>query len=116
MKIQCRLDYLKHLNILIRESKTLPNIYSDHCAVTLTISVDETSPPRGLGFWKFNNSVLSDTKYVEMLSFQIPNFAEKHQDVDDKGLYWEMIKMEIRALTINHSKQRARETHNEEKI
>ena len=118
MKMQCRLDYLfvsKHLNNLIRECKILPNIYSDHCAVTLPISVDETSPPRGPGFWKFNNSLLSDTKYVEILSSQIPNVAKKHQDVKAKGLYWEMIKMEIRAFTIKYSKQKAKETHDEEK-
>ena len=33
----------------------------------------------------------------------------------DKGLYWEMIKMEIRAFTIKYSKQKAKETHDEEK-
>ena len=33
----------------------------------------------------------------------------------DKGLYWEMIKMEIRAFTIKYSKQKTKETHDEEK-
>ena len=67
MKIQCRLDYFlvsKHLNHLINESRILPNIYSDHSAVSLSLSFHETSPPRGPGFWKFNNSLLSDNYYV----------------------------------------------------
>ena len=64
---------------------------------------------------KFNNSLLFDNCYVEKLSFLIPQAARKYQDVKDKGLYWEMIKMEIRAFTIKYSKQKAKATHNEEK-
>ena len=84
MKIQCRLDYFlvsKHLNHLINESRILPNIYSDHSAVSLSLSFHETSPPRGPGFWKFNNSLLSDNYYVEKLSFLISQAARKYQDV-----------------------------------
>ena len=51
----------------------------------------QTVPPRGPGFWKFNNSLLSDTNYVELLTFKIPMFAKKHEQVNNKGLYWEMI-------------------------
>ena len=118
MKIQCRLDYFlvsKHLNYLINESRILPNIYSDHSAVSLSLSFHKPGPPRGPGFWKFNNSLLADNSYVEKLCFLIPQVAQKYQDVKDKGLYWEMIKMEIRAFTIKYSKQKAKATHNEEK-
>ena len=38
--------------------------------------------------------------YVELLTFKILMFAKKYEQVNDKGLYWEMIKMEIRAFTI----------------
>ena len=78
MKIQCRLDYFlvsKHLNYLINESRILPNIYSDHSAVSLSLSFNEASRPRGPGLWKFNNSLLSDNYYVEKLSFLIPQAA-----------------------------------------
>ena len=117
MKIQCRLDYFlvsKHLNYLINEFRILPNIYSDHSAVSLSLSFHKPGPPRGPGFWKFNNSLLDDNSYVEKLCFLIPQVAQKYQDVKDKGLYWEMIKMEIRAFTIKYSKQKAKATHNEE--
>ena len=68
------------------------------------------------GFWKFNNSLLSDTNYVELLTFKIPMLAKKHEQVNDKGLYWERIKMEIRAFTIAFSKKKAKRERDEESI
>ena len=117
MKIQCRLDHLFVSNqpsIRICESKIVPNIYSDHSTVVLSISFSEYEAPRGPGFWKFNNSLLSDTKYVELLNFLIPEFAKKHQGTEDKGLFWEMIKMEIRTFTIKFSKKKAKIKRDEE--
>jgi len=40
------------------------------------------------------------------MKFLIPEFAKKHQGTEDKGLFWEMIKMEIRAFTIKFSKKK----------
>ena len=68
------------------------------------------------GFWKFNNSLLSDTNYVELLTFKIPMLAKKHEQVNDKGLYWERIKMVIRAFTIAFSKKKAKRERDEESI
>jgi len=87
MKIQCRLDHLFVSNRpsnRIYESKIIPNIYSDHSAVVLSISFSEHEPPRGPGFWKFNNSLLSDTKYVELLNFLIPEFAKSIRELKTK--------------------------------
>ena len=92
----------------VKECKIVPNIYSDHSAGDLSVSFSESELPRGPGFWKFNNSLLSDTNYVELLTFKIPTFAKKHEQVNDKGLYWEMIKMEISAFTIAFSKKKAK--------
>ena len=80
MKMQCRFDYLfisKQLKHNVKVCKILPKIYSDHSAVALFMSFNESELPRGPGFWKFNNSLLSDTNYVELLSFKIPMFAKK---------------------------------------
>ena len=117
MKIQCRLDYFlisKQLKDRVKECKILPNIYSDHSAVALFLFFNERELPRGPGFWKFGNSLLSDTNYVELLTPKIPEFAKKHEQVNDKGLYWEMIKMEIRAFTIAFSKMKAKRKREEE--
>ena len=112
MKIQFFIS--KQLKDRVKESKILPNIYSDHSAVSLSVFFQESDLPRGSGFWKFNNSLLSDTNYVELLTFKIPEFAKKYNHVDDKGLYWEMIKMEIRAFTVAFSKKKAKQKRDEE--
>ena len=117
-KIHSRLDYLfvsKSLCKLIRECNILPNTHSDYSAVLLKIALNEDSPTRGPGFWKFNNSLLMDTDYVELLTFKLPEFVNKHCEVSDKGLFWEMIKMEIRAFTIKYSKRKAKKKRDEEK-
>ncbi|KAL9965225.1 hypothetical protein ACROYT_G028996 [Oculina patagonica] len=41
-------------------------------------------------------------------------FAKKHQEIEDKGLFWEMIKIEIRAFTIQFSKKKAKSKRDEE--
>ena len=64
--------------------------------------------PRGPGFWKFNSSLLEDDEYTEKLMFKIPHFINKYQDLEDHGLLWKLIKMEIRAFTISYSKQKAK--------
>ena len=67
MKIQSRLDHFfipKSLQKLIQECRIMPNTFSDHSAVILTICFDEETAPRGPGFWRFNNSLLADNEYV----------------------------------------------------
>ena len=59
--------------------------------------------------------MLTDKDYTELISQKIPEFASKYREVTDKGLLWEMIKMEIRAATILFSKRKARQKHDEEK-
>ena len=65
----------------------LPNIHFDHSAVLLKIMLDEDSPTRGPGFWIFNNSLLTDIDYVELLTFKLLEFVTKHCQVSDKGLF-----------------------------
>ena len=92
-------------NIISSEIEVFP--HCDHSAVTLHIVFDKQCP-RGPGYWKFNVALLEDKNFVEQLSTKIPSFIEQYQEVSDKGLLWELIKMEIRAFTINFSKQKAK--------
>ena len=48
-----------------------------------------------------------------MITKQIPGFISKHCNLDDKGLFWKMIKMEIRASTIIFAKNKAKQKRNE---
>ena len=87
----------------------MPNIFSDHSALILPICFDEETAPRGPGYWRFN-------KYVALLRSKIPEFVEKYKEVEDKGLFWEMVKMEIRGLTVRFSKLKAKRNRDEEKL
>lgn len=79
------------------------------------LSPQETKDQRGPGFWKFNNSLLTDKEYTKLISKNILEFASKYNEVTDKGLLWEMITMEIIAATILFSKRKAKENRNEER-
>lgn len=48
-----------------------------------------------------------DSDYVELVTKKIPEYALYYHDLDDTGLFWEMIKMEIglRQLPMQHVKQ-----------
>ena len=52
---------------------------------------------------------------VELFTKRIPKFVSKYEDLVNKGLFWEMIKMEIRATTISFSKGKAKQKQDEEK-
>ena len=81
--------------------------HCDHLQVTLLIN-GVKQHPRGPGYWKFNASSLEDKNFVKQVTTKIPGFINRYQGVADKGLKWELVKMEIRAYTIYFSKQRAK--------
>ena len=55
---------------------------------------------RGPGTWSFNNTLLEDQDYTDLISFIYPWTLEKYKDVESKQLLWELIKMELRAKTM----------------
>ena len=69
---------------------------------------------KGPGFWKFNHSLLKDERYTNKLRENIVQYKEKYKDVDDLGLRWDLIKMEIRGFTIMYSKTKAKMKKTEE--
>lgn len=63
---------------------------------------------RGSGLWKFNNILLKDDDYVNMIYeiyFRIRVF---YNNLEDKRFFWEMLKMEMRALIISYSKNKVK--------
>ena len=76
LKIQCRLHYFfpsPNIQHLITDSQIVSNIFSDHSALQLCINHEEKHTKRGPGFWKFNNSLLTDKEYMELVTKSIPN-------------------------------------------
>ena len=116
LKVKCRLDYwlISRDSLRIVDSSEIEVFpHCDHLQVTLLIN-GLKQHPRGPGYWKFNASLLEDKNFVEQVSTKIPGFINQYQGVADKGLLWELVKMEIRAYTINFSKQRAKRQKNDE--
>ena len=105
----------KHLFPQVKECNITPVSFSDHSAVSFNIQSDNFIK-RGPGFFKFNNSLLNDHCFIEGLSKKIPEYKEKYSYLQDKRLYWDMLKMEIRSFTICFCKQFAKNKKNEEAV
>ena len=106
---------MAHLETSIcRVTKTDISAYfdSDHSPVTILIKPEDKQQKRGPGYWKFNNSLLENEDFVTKMSFIIKHAAEKHKDIADKRLYWEMLKMEIRIFAIRFAKRKVNTERN----
>ena len=91
------------------------NKFAPHCdpsSVCMEIE-KKVRQPRGPGFWKFNSSLLEDRDYTATMAETIPQFIDKYKDVEDKGLLWEMVKMEIRSFTITFDSLRRKQKNAE---
>ena len=69
---------------------------------------------RGPGLWKFNNSFLKDKNYLTLITESYPIITEKYTNIVDKRLRWELIKMEIRSITISFAARKAKEFRKQE--
>jgi len=76
-----------------------------HSAITLTLQ-SKGYAQRGPGFWKFNNSLLEDHDFVDQLYNMIPAYKNKYNYLTDKGLYWDIIEMEMRGFCVQYSKRK----------
>lgn len=118
-KVQCRLDYFlisNELNSLVSDCRIVFTPSTDHSAVQLNLISEASEQKKGPGFWKFNYSLLEDNPYVSRLRENLPQFKSKYQTVEDLGLRWDLIKMEIRSFTVKYTKIKARERRDEEKF
>ena len=79
-------------------------LHCDHFLVLLELKTN-VQPPRGPRFWKFNCSLLEDCDYTEKMArtVKIPQFIESYEYLDDKGLLWVMVIMEIRSFRIDET-------------
>ena len=55
----------------------------------LSMSLESNETKRGPGFWKFNNSLLMDKCYTEMMIKQIPEFINKYCNLNNKDILLE---------------------------
>ena len=109
--MQKRLDYFfvsDSFQDSIHEAEILTCIQSDHSPIQIQCrSPDEKR--RGPSHWKFNNSLVLDSEYIELANSDISNLLNsKNLQTSDPRLKSEFIKYNIRKLTIRCSKERAK--------
>ena len=107
--IQSRLDYFlisNSLSYLITNTEIKPGLMSDHSLVGLVLEMSGTSS-RGRGYWKFNNTLLMDLDYIDLIKLTIDNI-KKEANMTDKCLLWEHIKCQIRTETVRFSIRKAK--------
>ncbi len=106
---QSRLDYwFVSINLLynVNDCDIKPSYRSDHSILTLDFE-NANDNQRGSGFWKFNSNLLKDEDYISIVKSIIDQYKKEYEYVDNKGLKWDLIKMEIRKFTIDYSKTQA---------
>lgn len=57
---------------------------------------------------KFNNTLLDDEQYLASIRETYVSARDVYSDVEDKRLFWEMLKMEFRSTTISYSKTKSK--------
>jgi len=100
---------------MLREQGFVCSVAPDHKSIFLGIELkSDLKLRRGPGTWKFNNTLLDDKNYVDLIRFLYPQILEKYKDMENKQLLWELIKMEIRSKTISYSKSKRYESRKRE--
>ena len=87
--------------------QVIKRILESNCNWKMTIEA--------LGYRKFNNSLLEDEIYVKLITDSYAVIQNKYSEIEDKRLKWELIKMEIRGITIPFSKNKAKQLHQKER-
>lgn len=106
LKLKSRIDYFlvsSTIAVNAKRAEIRPSIAPDHKAIFLSFEI-QGGFKRGPGSWKFNNQLLEDQNYINLINTFYPKILDKYKEVTSKKLLWEMIKMEIRSKTIQYSK------------
>lgn len=85
----------------------LPCILSDHDFVKMEITASGSSK-RGSGVWRFNNSLLSDVNFRDVLSSAIADFKLKIPNFASLREWWDSLKTVIRNVSTTFSARKHR--------
>ena len=111
--VQSRLDYWfisNQLEQAVSTCEILPSITPDHAGIILGVKFVKTNHMHGRSYWKYNNSLCLDKKFLEGMVNEI-NFIKRDWGniFDKKLLFWDYLKMKMRAYAIKFSKAKAKE-------
>ena len=134
-KKQARLDFYLVSNSIFSfatDSDIVPGYRTDHSGIILKIKLQENE--HGKGYWKFNNTLLKDKKYIEEIKNTIKEVKSKYvineENVDvetlsncdikfniNDQLFLETLLMIIRGNTIKYSSiKRRKKGEHEQKL
>ena len=77
-KLKSKIDFFiiaKQLIDQVKRIETQTSIALDHNAVFLSIEIDHV-PARGPGNWKFNNTLLKDNEYINLIKSNYHSFKK----------------------------------------
>lgn len=103
-----RLDYIfapEYLLPSISSIHILPEPLSDHCLVIMQVNAPVFE--RGPGYWRFDNSLLTQEEFVRDMRITITDALS--QEFENPNTEWEWTKFKIREFTITYVVQRNRE-------
>ena len=95
-----RLDYMiasESILQIVDKMNILLGFRTDHSALELKVAL--TQEKKGIGYWKFNTSLLKDKDYIESINRLIEIELETNQNLSPKKR-WELLKIAIRGSTI----------------
>ena len=88
--------------------KILNPLESDHSPVKIRLKSPYTV--KGLGYWKFNNSLLDDNNFVQNMKQVINEIIPLMDNYNDPRIGWEYLKLKMRGyardIAIKNAKQR----------
>ena len=83
--------------------------FPDHMAISIKLDIYANN--RGKGYFKMNNSILTDTQYNELINKLIEKY-EQNFNLTNVLNQWDLLKTDIRESTIQYCKSKARERKN----
>ena len=92
LKLKSRIDYFlisSKITTKVKRAEIRTSIAPDHKATFLSFETGEFR--RGPGSWKFNNQLLEDNNYIQLITQSLPEVLDKYKDLESKQLLWEMI-------------------------
>ena len=113
MKLKSRIDIFlvaQNLTRFVKKSDIYPFVAPDHQLIYMSL-LWRNETPRGPGLWKFNNTLLDDEQYLANTRETYVSVSDMHSAVNDKRLFWEMLKMEFWSATISYSEDKSKLTH-----
>lgn len=106
-KTRTRLDFFliddNLVNFPVCQSQITHGFSSDHSYITLTIEGSRNIMERGKGYWKLNNSHLTNENFTKAVRNIIQKTSRQSYD-SDSGL-WDVIKMKIKDFAIRYDKK-----------